>query len=273
MVEKSFLRAAFRNGYNLVFLGGMGLLGLMNWSLLPVVVPVAAALEGIYLLTVPGARWFQRRVLLEEAIRRKSAQEASKARVVEDLGKGDQAVYNTLKALKQEIVDHCRQQGDVADLVLQELGRLDQLIDAYLKLGLIRIECERHLEGTNTKAIEDDLRKLNRELPDAPPKARASKQQNVEILERRIERLRLIHEYVEVVASQQKAIADAFRLLNDQILTLGFTAEEEAGLISTEINRLISGVGETEEAVKKISIDMSSVHRILGELSNSVTQT
>lgn len=273
MAETSFLRAAFRSGYNLVFLGGMGLLGLLNWDLLPVILPAVAALEGIYLLTVPGAKWFQRKVLLEEAIRRKSAHEAAKANVVEGLGKGDQAVYSTLKELKQEIVDHCGKQGDVAGLVLQELGRLDELIEAYLKLGLIRIECERHLEGTNTRAIEDDLRKLQRELPDASPKARASKQQNVEILEKRLERLKLIREYVEVVASQQKAIADAFRLLNDQILTLGFTAEEEAGLISTEIDKLISGVGETEEAVKKISLDMSSVQRILGELSSSVTQT
>jgi hypothetical protein len=247
----------------------MGLLGLLNWDLLPIILPITGALEGIYLLTIPGMKWFQRKVNLEVAIRKREEQERARAQVIEGLSKGDQETYNELKRLKQGIVDHCERHGATAHLVLEELGRLDQLIEAYLRMGLIRVECERYLEETNIRVIEDDIRRLERELPHAPPKARASKQQNIEILEKRLERLRQIHEYVEVIASQQKAITDAFRLLNDQILTLGFTAEEEAGLISSEIDKLITGVGETEEAIKKISVDMTSVQKILGELSSS----
>jgi hypothetical protein len=138
-------------------------------------------------------------------------------------------------------------------------------------MGLIRAECVRYLGETDVRAIEDDVRRLKKELPNAPPKARASKQQNVSILEKRLERLTQIRDYVEVIASQQKAIADAFRLLNDQILTLGFTAEEEAGLISSEIDKLITDVGETEEAIKKVSVDMTSVRKILGELSSTAS--
>ena len=57
---------------------------------------------------------------------------------------------------------------------------------------------------------------------------------------KRLERLGQIQDYVEVMAAQQKGIADTFHLLNDQLLTLGFTAEEEAGLISAEIDKLIA---------------------------------
>jgi hypothetical protein len=269
MAGPNYLRAAFRNAYNLIFLGGMGLLGLLTWDLLPVLFPVVGALEGIYLLTIPGAKWFQRKVNLEEAIRKREAQERAKAQVAEGLSRWDQSTYEELKRLKQGIIDHCERHGEAAHLVLEELGRLDQLIEAYLRMGLIRVECERYLGGTNVKAIEEDIKRLRKELPDAPPKAQESKKQNIEILEKRLERLTQIHEYVEVVASQQKAIADAFRLLNDQILTLGFTAEEEAGLISSEIDKLIANVGDTEAAIKKISVDMTSVQRILGELSSS----
>jgi methyl-accepting chemotaxis protein len=138
-------------------------------------------------------------------------------------------------------------------------------------MGLIRAECVRYLGETDIRVIEEDIRRLKREIPNASPRAQASKQQNVEILERRLERLGQIRDYVEVVTSQQKAIADAFRLLNDQILTLGFTAEEEAGLISSEIDRLITNVGETEEAIKKISVDMTSVRKVLGELSSAAS--
>ncbi|MSS70263.1 MAG: hypothetical protein EXS64_02115 [Candidatus Latescibacteria bacterium] len=271
MAESNYLRAAFRNGYNLVFLGGMSLLGLLNWDLLPLVLPVVGALEGIYLLTVPGAKWFQRKVNLLEAIRKKEAQAHAKAQVIQGLSNRDRETYEELKRLKQGIVDHSGRHGEAADLVLEALGRLDQLTEAYLRMGLIRAECVRYLGETDVRAIEEDIRRLKRELPNVSPKAQALKQQNVEILEKRLERLNQIRDYVEVVTSQQKAIADAFRLLNDQILTLGFTAEEEAGLISSEIDRLITNVGETEEAIKKISVDMTSVRKVLGELSNSAS--
>lgn len=270
MAEPDYLRAAFRNAYHLVFLGGMGLLGLFNWDLLPLLLPIVGALEGIYLLTVPGAKWFQRRVALEEALRKKAAQERAKAQVVEGLSKRDRAAYEELRQLKQGIVYHCERHGEAAHLVLEALGRLDELIEAYLQMGLVRTECERYLRETDVRGIEDDLRRLRQELPSAPPKAHASKQQNIEILKKRLERLTQIRDYVEVIASQQAGIAAAFHLLNDQILTLGFTAEEEAGLISAEIDKLITGVGGSEEAIKKISVDMSSVRKILGELSSAV---
>lgn len=270
MAEPNYLRAAFRNPYNIIFLGGMGLLGIINWYLLPLILPVVGALEGMYLLMVPGAKWFQRWVNLEEALREKEARGRAQARVIEGLSRKDRATYEELNQLKQGIVEHCEKQGEAAHLVLEALVRLDELIGAYLQLGLIRAECERHLGETDIGAIEADLRRLERELPSAPPKAHAPKQQNIEILEKRLERLTQIRDYVEVIASQQKGIADAFHLLSDQILTLGFTAEEEAGLISTEIDRLIAGVGGTEEAIKKISVDMSSVRRVLGELSNAL---
>ena len=270
MADPDYLRAALRNPYHLVIVGAVGLLGLLNWNLLPLLLPVAGALEGIYLLTVPGARWFRRLVNLEEGIKAKAARERARSQVVKELGGRDRAVYEELLLLKQGIVSHCEQHGDTTQLVLPALGRLDELIQAYLQMGLIRAECERHLDETDTRGIEADLRRLRAELPTAPPKAQASKQQNVEILEKRLERLTQIREYVEVIASQQKGINDAFHLLNDQILTLGFTAEEEAGLISTEIDRLLAGVGGTEEAIKKISIDMTAVQRVLGELSSTV---
>jgi hypothetical protein len=270
MAEPNYLRAAFRNPYNLVLLGGMALLGLFNSDLLPLILPVVGALEGIYLLVVPGSKLFQRRVNLEEALKRKAAREQATAQVVEGLSRRDRETYEELQQLKQGIESQCETHGEAASLVLEAVGRLDELIAAYLQMGLVRAECERHLGGTDIRAIEDDLRRIQRELPSAPPKARASKQQNVEILQKRLERLSQIRDYVEVIASQQKGIADAFHLLNDQILTLGFTAEEEAGLISSEIDKLIAGVGGTEESIKKMSVDMSSVRKILGELSSTL---
>ncbi|GEM_PF-6837972 len=271
MAEPNYLRAAFRNAYNVLFLGGMGLLGLLNPDLLPLLLPTVGALEGIYLLTVPGAKWFQRKVHLEEAIRKKEAQERAREQVIKGLSSRDRETYEELKRLKQGIVDHSGRHGEAAGLVLEALGRLDQLTEAYLRMGLIRAECVRYLGETDIRVIEEDIRRLRREIPNASPRAQASKQQNVEILEKRLERLGQIRDYVEVVTSQQKAIADAFRLLNDQILTLGFTAEEEAGLISSEIDRLITNVGETEEAIKKISVDMTSVRKVLGELSSAAS--
>ncbi|MBI2878035.1 MAG: hypothetical protein HYY20_14255 [Candidatus Tectomicrobia bacterium] len=271
MAGSNYLRAAFHNAYNLIVLGGMGLFGLLNPDLLPLILPITGALEGIYLLTVPGLKWFQRKVVLEEALQQREAQERARARLVEGLSPQDREMYQELKQLKQGIADHGARQGDTAHFVLEALGRLDQLIEAYLRMGLVRLECKRYLDETDLRAIEDDLRQLKRELPQTPPKARASKQQNIGILEKRLDRLMQIREYVEVMASQQKAIADAFRLLNDQVLTLGFTAEEEAGLISSEIDQLITHVGETEEAIKKISVDMTSVRKILGELSSTAS--
>ena len=271
MAESDYLRAAFRNAYNLVFLGGMGLLGLLNPDLLPIILPITGALEGIYLLTLPGMKWFQRKVALEEAIKKREAQEQTRAHVVRGLSRQDQTTYEELTRLKRGIVDHCARQRETAQLVLEELGRLDQLIEAYLRMGLIRVECERYLEETDVEAIASDLKRLTKELPGTPSKARASKQQNIDILKKRLDRLAQIHEYVEVMASQQRAITDAFRLLNDQILTLGFTEEEEVGLIASEIDRLITGVGETEEAIKNISVDMTAVRKILGEISTTTS--
>jgi hypothetical protein len=270
MAQPDYLRVAFRSPYNLVLLGGAALLGLFNWNLMPLLLPMAGALEGIYLLTVPGAKWFRRRVNLEEALRKKETRERAKVQALEGLNASDRQILEELKQLKQGIVKHSERHGDRAPLVLEALGRLDELLDGYVQMGLIRAECERHLDETDIRAIADDLRRLERELPHSPPQAAASKQQNAEILRKRLERLGQIQDYVEVMASQQKGIADTFHLLNDQLLTLGFTAEEEAGLISAEIDKLITGVGGTEEAVKKVSVDMSSVRRILGELSTTL---
>jgi hypothetical protein len=267
MAEPNYLRAAFRNPYNLVLLGGAALLGLFNWDLMPLLLPVTAALEGIYLLTVPGAKFFRRKVNLEAALRLRESQERQRARALEGLSEDDRRTLDELRQLKQGIVKHSERHGDRAPLVLEALGRLDELIDGFVQMGLIRAECQRHLDQTDIGAITADLRRLEHELPHAAPQAAAPKQQNIEILRKRLERLGQIQDYVEVMAAQQKGIADTFHLLNDQLLTLGFTAEEEAGLISTEIDKLITGVGGTEEAVKKMSVDMSSVRRLLGELS------
>lgn len=273
MDKPNYTKEAFKNPYNLISLAGAGLFGLLNPEFLPILTPIVGALEGIYLLTVPSSGWFKRLANISWQRHLKLEKERYKERLVLYLNDSDRKIYNELKSIKIEIIDHCQKRDQANQLLLDELIKLDLLLESYLKLAYVRAECQRHLYQTDLQQIEENLRRLERELPSTPEKARPSKQQTIEILKRRRQRLSQIREYIEVIKAQLEAIENSFKLINDQVIALGFTAEEEVNVIATEINKIIQNVGETEEAVKKVSVDVASVQKVLGELTGITVDT
>ncbi len=209
-----------------------------------------AALEAIWLLVAPVLPRYQALQRRREGDRFVRAREAEIRRQLSLLTPELALRYETVRRLGSSIQAEARQAGAVAaDLLAEELDKLEALLAAFLRLLSASQRYRQYLDRTDEGSILKDIEHLRGTLHRmADPDTRRILQQNLDILDKRRERFVAIQRGYLNVQAQLDVIEDTFHLIDDQMVSL-----RAPDNVRTDLDQIISGVEITEEVLLETS--------------------
>ena len=254
--KRPYLKMAFANPYNLSLLLGGIAASVLTANPIPAVVAIGA--EGLWLLHGPENKtlrrllWDPRFEKIRLAIEAQEREERMKT-----LSPDDVARVNKLVDREQEINRLAAQNPSfTGDLLRTELVKTHKLVDAFLEMAITVSRYERYLDGIDSDALDRDRARWQaKAASDKTPDAeRGVAKKNYEVILKRIDKLRDIHNYLGVARGQLDLIENSFQLISDQIVTMQSPTE-----LSGQLDDLLDGV----DSIRQTAID---TEKILGTL-------
>lgn len=250
--EPSYLRLAFQNSANYMFLGGAGAIALVggDWA----VAVIAAGLEALWLMFAPDSR-FLRRMFFDKmhAEELQRAADEKRRRLFAWLPREEAERIRALEEKRDQIVRLANENEAIhTELLRDELAKVARLTASFVDLVVSARRYQEYLDGVDFDRLERDVRDLERRAtaaagakgkqPGGPGQERIEglaqlAQKNLAILMKRREKLAEIRDYVSQAKAQMELIENTFRLLADQIVTMRSPRE-----LSGQLDELMDGV-------------------------------
>ena len=254
-----YFKMAFSNPYNLsLFIGGLAVSAL---ALNPIGALVVLGAEGLWLLHAPESKalrkllWDPRYEKLRQALEEQDRQER-----IRGLDPAEQRRVNALVARRLDI-DHLAEQNPsfTGDLLRSELQKTRKLVDAFVEMAITCARYERYLDTVDLNDLDRQRQRFtaragSKNTPDAE---RELAKKNAAVIDKRMEKLRDIRNYLGVAKGQLDLIENSFQLIADQIVTMQSPAE-----LSGQLDDLLDGV----ESIRQTAVD---TEKILAEATQS----
>lgn len=246
--NRPYLKMAFANPYNLALLLGGIAASVLTLNPVPAVLAIGA--EGLWLLHAPGSKtlrrllWDPRFEKIRLALEAQERQERMK-----DLSEEERGRVERLVGRQQDINRLAAQNPSfTGDLLRTELVKTRRLVDAFLEMALTCGRYEQYLGTVNLDSLDRDrqrwsARAASDKIPDAE---RQIAGKNAAVIEKRMEKLRDIRNYLGVARGQLDLIENSFQLIADQIVTMQSPAE-----LSGQLDDLLDGV----ESIRQTAVD------------------
>lgn len=204
----------------------------------------------MWLLHAPGSKtlrrllWDPRFEKIRLALEAQERQERMK-----DLSEEERGRVERLVGRQQDINRLAAQNPSfTGDLLRTELVKTRRLVDAFLEMALTCGRYEQYLGTVNLDSLDRDrqrwsARAASDKIPDAE---RQIAGKNAAVIEKRMEKLRDIRNYLGVARGQLDLIENSFQLIADQIVTMQSPAE-----LSGQLDDLLDGV----ESIRQTAVD------------------
>jgi hypothetical protein len=248
VVEKRpYLKMAFANPYNLSLLLGGIAASILTANPIPAMIALGG--EAIWLLHGPDSKSL-RRILWDPRFEkiRLAVEAQERAERIKGLPVHEQERVNGLVDRQQEINRLASANPSFAgDLLRSELVKTRKLVDAFVEMALTVSRYADYLESVDLSALEKD-----RERWRARATAERSMEQereiarkNLVVIEKRLEKLRDIRNYLGVARGQLDLIENSFQLISDQIVTM-----QSPGELSGQLDDLLDGVESIQQTAR-----------------------
>ncbi|MBN2362117.1 MAG: hypothetical protein JXR83_21880 [Deltaproteobacteria bacterium] len=238
-----YVKALFHNVYNYTLLGGVATVAVLTgqWWLLP----VGLAAEGLYMLWAPSSKFMRRQIdkQFEEEDRKLSANR--REQMLSALNPRDFNRCQTLLLKEAEIRRLAEEnQSFERSMLERELDKLSRLADDFVSLADSSTRLRAYLDKQRLDEVERQQRNYQKQAESASdPAQRDLAKKNLDILMRRLERLRDIKEFVSRASGELDLIENSFALLADQIVSM-----RGAGEFGGQLDDLIDGVDAVRQA-------------------------
>lgn len=242
-----YARYAFHNPYNYALMGGVGATALLtgNWWMLI----AGAGMEALWMLFGPDSKALRKLVWDKQFSEEQRAAAAARLQqMMARLSDSRRHSFARLLTTRDEIMRlSANNPSFTADLLRGELAKLDTLSDLYVELATTAERYDEYLERVDLHDLERESRRLEDAI--GGPAGDVARK-NLEILDRRKEKLREISAYVTKAEAQMSLIESTFLLLADQVVTLQSPHE-----LGGQLDELIDGV----EAVRDVSREAEKI--------------
>lgn len=252
----SYAREALLHPWNLVFLlvamVTVLLAGMVDSTLPQVFLMFAAALELLYLGTMPRNERFQRAVRSRKA--RAQHRPPSQQDLVRQLTKVSQRRYVKFRNLEKNIRDNYKRMPYTSQGILDaHLKKIDDLLNSYLNLLLKMERYDRFTQQSTEREVVGNIESLRAEIESEPPRIRAIKEKRLDILRKRLDRFKKAHENLAVIQAQLDTIEDVTKYIHEQSFTMRNPDE-----VTFQLDTLIAEVEETQATVTEMDDLISS---------------
>lgn len=126
-------------------------------------------------------------------------------------------------------------------MMSDQLGKLDYLLDSYLRLAGEAARIRGHLQASPPGTVEKEAERIRERMAAAEGETAILMQQNLAVVEKRLEKLEQLRSTAGKLKTQLDTIEETVRLINDQALTAsgtqGFTVDFDGvieGVVATD---------------------------------------
>lgn len=232
-----YVKALFHNVYNYTLLGGVATVAVLTgqWWLLP----IGAAAEGLYMLWAPSSKFVRRQIDKGFAEQDSKLSATRREQMLSALSPRD---FNRCQAIISKEAEIRRlaeeNQSFERTMLEKELNKLSRLADDFVALADSSTRMRGYLDKQRLDEVERQQRSYQKLAETAPDQAqRELAKKNLDILLRRLERLKDIKEFVNRASGELDLIENSFALLADQIVSM-----QGAGEFAGQLDDLIDGV-------------------------------
>ena len=244
--NSNFVKEALKWQYNWIGLAGAAAFALVSGTGFPLV--LAAGLELIYIAVVPQSSRFRRLVRSWQYAEEKRRIDVNLQAMYKEIPPEMQVRYSRLDQLCRGIRENYGQLSSTSQMFVKEMqGRLDGLMQGYLRLLHSLHQHLEYLRVTDPNRIQQELAGLQRSLASDPVKVQEINRKRIEILTKRLEKFGKIHENCDVINAQCAATEDVLQLIRDQSVTL-----HDPQQVSDQLEGLVHDVETTEETVREM---------------------
>jgi archaellum component FlaC len=132
-----------------------------------------------------------------------------------------------------------------SELLAGEIGKLQKLTDNFIDLCVTLGRYTQYLDKEDIGEVERLQRQYEKEIASGKGATDLARK-NLDVVMRRLERLREIREFVERAQRQLELIENSFALLADQIVSMRSPQE-----LSGQLDELIDGVNAVRETARE----------------------
>lgn len=244
--KPSYLKAAFWNIYNLGLLGGAAAMAAISGDF--VLGAAALGVEALWLLFGPDLRPFRRAVDQAHREARERAERARINKMVDALPEREWARAKALDELRREIERDMQHNPSFQAILLQtELDKLSALHRNFVSLATACVRAETYLSATDPRELTRQIEiqhNLEKTLKDEAAQQIARK--NAQVLEKRMETIKEIQNFLARARGQMNLIENSVRLLRDQALTMASPDQ-----LGEQLDDLLTGVAAIQESARE----------------------
>jgi len=250
--KRPYLKMAFSNPYNLSLF--LGTLGAAVATANPILAAIAIAGEALWLLHGSDSKTL-RRLLWDPRLDkvRLALEERDREQRMKGLPQRDRDRVHELVSRQAEINRLASQNPSfTGDLLRGELFKTRRLVDDFLEMAIRCARYASYLETVDLNELERDRERWQSRLSSdriSEPEREVAKQ-NLAVIQKRIEKLRELRDYLVVARGQLDLIDNSFRLIADQIVMMQSPAE-----LSGQLNDLLDGV----ESIRQTALDTEKI--------------
>ncbi len=228
---------------HLVALGSVFILALVNWSL--AILIAGAFVDVVLIAALPLLRLV--RESLDASREEARCAEALKAR--EALVARLCARHRSDLAAIDRLVGRTRESDRERGIEIRSMldDGLTRLSDSYIRLALAHRACEEVIATTNPIAVEETIRVLEKEYPQASDGIRPALKRRLTIAYRRLACCERAQHRLELIGQQLAAIVDLVHLMHQQAIAPATSPDPDA-----ELDHFIRELDESEIAVREI---------------------
>jgi hypothetical protein len=227
----------------------------------------AAAAEGIWMLFAPDSKvlrklWFDK--TWDDA--KKVEEEERLNKKFDQLGQHDQVRAFALREQKARIFQVAAENPSLtAELMTEELLRIDRLLEDFLDLGVMCTRCESHLQSIDLPRLDASLQSYKAQIDYFKPgdKRRSVAQKNLEVLTQRRRRFDDLQHTLGTARGQMDLMENTFRLLADEIVTMADPSE-----LGARLEELREGVA----AIRETTVETNEIYDELEEIEEPPAQ-
>lgn len=214
----SYVGAAFKKGWNLLFLAG-GLAGAALTFSLPALGGVLAV-EMIYLFLTSTNKNFQLKTRAKIHARRRRDEIKRRENALFQMSYSpERKRYLELRKKIETIRQNYQRQAPQA-VAFQATGNLGHLQESFLKLVFSLTNFQKYMKGNSQSDLEKQISVLEKEMEGAAENVRSLKQKRVDILRQRLEKTDVARQNMEVLRNQLDMIDETVSLLLEQSFSL-----------------------------------------------------
>lgn len=252
--KPSYFKYALLNIYNITLFLGIMLAAFLTFN--PFIFIAGIALEILWLLHGSQSKFMQK--WLWDPIYESEKEEFLKKqrmRLVDSMSQQGKARVFALIEKEEQIKQLASQNPSfTGNLLRTELAKTDNLVDAYIDLGINCSRYERYLQTINLVELQAQrnqyIRYIEAKKSDRQDDAETQLlKRNLAVIEKRIERIDEINRYLKVAYGQLSLIENSFQLIGDQIVTMQSPNE-----LSGQLDELLDGVESIKATANETEI-------------------